>query len=109
MLEKGLTTYFETYLKKDSPIFKNKEELEKVAQILAPALKLQKPSTLLIYGKTGTGKTLTINHVTDELKKIAEMKKLSLKIVYLNCKMKRVSDTEYRLVAELAKELGAIV
>ena len=122
MLEKGLTTYFETYLKKDSPIFKNKEalqskytphnvphreeELEKVAQILAPALKLQKPSTLLIYGKTGTGKTLTINHVTDELKKIAEMKKLSLKIVYINCKMKRVSDTEYRLVAELAKELG---
>lgn len=125
MLEKGLTTYFETYLKKDSHIFKNKEalqskytphtvphreeELEKVAHILAPALKLQKPSTLLIYGKTGTGKTLAITHVTDKLNEIAKEKKLPLKIVYLNCKMKRVSDTEYRLVAELAKQLGVEV
>lgn len=122
MLEKGLTTYFEKYLKTDSLIFKNKdalqskyspqtiphreEEIEKVANILAPSLKCEKPSTLLIYGKTGTGKTLTITHVTDELKRMAEIKKLPLKIIYLNCKMKKVSDTEYRLIAELANSLG---
>lgn len=122
MLEKGLSNYFDSYLKKDSQIFKNKDalqtkytpqtiphretEIEKVAEILAPALKLQKPSTLLIYGKTGTGKTLTITHVTDEIKKIAESKHLPLKIIYINCKLKKVSDTEYRLIAELCKQLG---
>lgn len=125
MLEKGLTKYFTDYLGKESSIFKNKEalqsryspqtiphreeEIEKIANVLAPSLKLEKPSTLLVYGKTGTGKTLTVTHVTDELKKMAELKNLPLKIVYLNCKMKKVSDTEYRLIAELAKELGESV
>ena len=29
-----------------------------------------------------------------------------LKIIYLNCKLKKVADTEYRLIAQLIRELG---
>jgi cell division control protein 6 len=29
-----------------------------------------------------------------------------LKIIYLNCKLKRIADTEYRLIAQLAREFG---
>jgi len=29
-----------------------------------------------------------------------------MRVIYLNCKLKRVADTEYRLIAQLARELG---
>ena len=44
-------------------------QIESVASILAPVLKGDRPSNLFVYGKTGTGKTLSVQHVTDELSK----------------------------------------
>lgn len=121
MSEKGLADYFERFLTKE-PLFTNKsalqaaycpekifhreEQIEAVAKILAPCLRGDKPSNLFIYGKTGTGKTLTARHVSSQLKQIAEERELAIKIIYLNCKLKRVADTEYRLIAQLARELG---
>ncbi|MEK6934459.1 MAG: ORC1-type DNA replication protein [Nanoarchaeota archaeon] len=121
MGKKELKSFFEDYLKKDS-LFKNKkalqgnytpksvpyreEQIEVLAGILAPALRMEKPSNIFIYGKTGSGKTLCVNHVADNLIKIANEKKIPLKIFYLNCKMKRVADTEYRLVAQMSREFG---
>ena len=32
-----------------------------------------------------------------------------LRVEYLNCKLKKVSDTEYRILAELTKKLGVEV
>lgn len=117
-MEKRLESFFENYLSKD-PLFTNKKvlqsvynpeniphrenEINKLAGILAPSLRLEKPSNIFIYGKTGTGKTLVATHVTTNLMKIAEKNKLKLKIFYLNCKLKRVADTEYRLLAELTR------
>lgn len=80
--------------------------IEQLSNILAPALKLQKPSNLFIYGKTGTGKTLSVQHFITKLQKFSETKQIPLKLVYLNCKLKRVSDTEYRLVAQLIQAFG---
>ena len=40
---------------------------------------------------------------------MAKKKNVPLEIVYLNCKMKKVADTEYRLMAELANQFGANV
>ena len=83
------------------------EQIEQIASILAPALREEKPSNLFLYGKTGTGKTLSIQYVRDELlKRIKKENGPSLKIKYLNCKLKKVSDTEYRILAELIKKLG---
>jgi cell division control protein 6 len=85
------------------------EEVMQIATILAPCLRLEKPSNLFIFGKTGTGKTVTVTHVLNKLSEKAEEKKIPLEIVYLNCKLKRVADTEYRLIAQLSDFFGAKV
>ena len=79
------------------------KQVEELGRMLAPILKGGKPSNIFIYGKTGTGKTLVAKYVTSELEKVAGGK---LKVVYVNCKMKHTADTEYRLLAQLAKEFG---
>src|SRR3989338_6859380 len=84
------------------------EQIEAVASILAPALLGQKTSNLFIYGKTGSGKTLSVYHVANELSKRAAENKI-LRIEYINCKLKKVADTEYRILAELIKKLGGSV
>ena len=119
--ENKLTGYFENYLKQE-PLFLDKkvlqsnyypenilhreEQIQKVAAIMAPALRGEKPSNMFIYGKTGSGKTLTIKHVCENMMEIAKKNSLKVNIFYLNCKLKRVSDTEYRLIAELARALN---
>src|SRR3989344_1648581 len=90
-------------------ILYREEQQREVANILAPALRLERPSNLFVYGKTGTGKTLTVKHVLDSMASIAKEKNIPLRCIYLNCKLKRVADTEYRLIAQLIKEYGADV
>jgi cell division control protein 6 len=85
------------------------KQIEQVAAILAPALRGERASNLFIYGQPGTGKTLCALYVRNEMLKRAKQENVSLKIEYLNCKMKKVSDTEYRIIAELIKKLGGSV
>jgi len=119
-----LEDIFESFSKNN--IFKNKnflqtnhvpeeilhrdEQIKQIASILAPVLRGERTSNLFLYGKTGTGKTLSIQYVRDELLKRSEKKgDFKLRIEYLNCKLKKVSDTEYRILAELIKKLGSEV
>ena len=124
MKEKGLVEFFENYLEK-KPIFKNKqilqsnflpekifhreEQINQIAKILAPSLKGEKISNLFIYGKTGTGKTATTKHIISQIEKTKNNKNILLKIIYINCKLKKVADTEYRLIAQLAREFGKAI
>ncbi len=119
MVKKGLNNFFEKFLKQDS-LFANKkamqtsyvpqeiyhrdEQINQIAEILAPVLKLEKPSNLFIYGKTGTGKTLSVRYTTDNIIEVAKENNVNVKVLYINCKLKRVADTEYRLIAEIARE-----
>ncbi|MBN2141754.1 ORC1-type DNA replication protein [Candidatus Woesearchaeota archaeon] len=82
------------------------DQITHIANILAPSLKMEKPSNVFIYGKTGTGKTLSMKYLADQMATLAYNKKIPIKIVYLNCKLKKVADTEYRLIAQLAREFG---
>ena len=116
-----LTKFFNGYLEQE-PLFKSKKVLQSnytpehishrddqvklIAGILAPSLRMEKPSNLFLYGKTGTGKTVVSKYVTSQIMSVAKEKKLPIEIVYLNCKLKRVADTEYRIIAQLAKEFG---
>lgn len=84
------------------------KQIEQIASVLAPALIGQKTSNLFIYGNTGTGKTLTVKHVTDEMIKRVEKNPI-IKIEYINCKLKKIADTEYRLLAELITKMGGQV
>ncbi len=124
MEEKGLNNFFNKYLSKES-IFVDKSilqssyvpkdiphrdsEIEHIASILAPALRKELPSNIFIYGKTGTGKTLVAKYVTDQMLEIAQEKKIPLEVIYLNCKLKKVADTEYRLIAQLARFFGKAI
>lgn len=121
MVEKGLNGFFENYLQKE-PFLVNKkilqsnhtpdniphrdEQIKQIANVLAPALRSERPSNLFIYGKTGTGKTVSVRHTTKKLEEVAAQNKINLKVIYLNCKLSKVADTEYRLVAQLAREFG---
>jgi cell division control protein 6 len=112
---------FSSYVDKDS-VFKNKdalttnyrpenilhreEQIDELASILAPSLKGNDPSNVFLYGSVGTGKTLIVKHVTEQLKNVADNKDIDVNIIYINCKMKKVADTEYRLLAKLARQLG---
>ena len=120
-MEKGLNQFFRDYVKKES-LFSSKkalqsnyipdvlehrdDEINQIAQVLAPVLRGDRPSNLFIYGKTGTGKTVSIKHVTQNLMDVAKTQKVALHVCYVNCKLKKITDTEYRLIAHLSRQLG---
>ncbi len=86
------------------------KQIASVASILAPALRGDRVSNLFIYGKTGTGKTLSVQHVANELTRRAEDNGSDgLKVIYVNCKLKKIADTEYRILAEIIRCLGGSV
>ena len=80
------------------------KQIADLGRILAPALRGGRPSNVFIYGRTGTGKSLVSMFVGGELMRAVNGEKI--KVVYINCKMKKAADTEYRLLAGLLKELG---
>lgn len=116
-----LDNFFDEFIE-SKPIFKDKsvlqsnynpdiiqhreEYIKDIAKILAPALRKERPSNLFIYGKTGTGKSLCVSHVINKIKNIASAREIPLEIISINCKLRKVADTEYRILLEIIKQLG---
>ena len=122
--EDDIESMFENYTQKDSlfdqkdalttswtpgEILHRDDQINELASILAPSLKGNDPSNVFVYGSVGTGKTLVTKHVIDKLESAANKQDAKLQILYVNCKMQKVADTEYRLMARLANELGVDV
>jgi cell division control protein 6 len=121
-MSRSIQTIFQEFIEKKAPIFKNRdaltshftpdniphrnEQVNTLAQILAPSLKGARPSNVFVYGMTGTGKTLVSRYVANELEKMSKQGSAPVRVIYINCKMKKVADTEYRLIAELSRSLG---
>lgn len=82
------------YIPKDLPF--REEQIREVMSIVSPALKGQKPRNLIIYGKTGTGKTSSIRRIMDEF---ANMEK-DARMHYVNC---RVYNSRYRIMQKIMK------
>ncbi len=99
------------------PIFENKEvlrpsytphelphrsdQINKMATILVAALRGETPSNILIYGKTGTGKTASAKFVSKELESTSTKYSVPCDVEYINCE---VTDTQYRVLAQLANK-----
>ena len=99
------------------PIFENKEvlrpsytprklphreeQINNMATILVSALRGETPSNILIYGKTGTGKTASAKFVSDELESTSQKYEVPCEVEYINCE---VTDTQYRVLAQLANK-----
>ncbi|ARS91745.1 Cdc6/Cdc18 family protein [Natrarchaeobaculum aegyptiacum] len=99
------------------PIFENKEvlrpsytphelphrsdQINKMATILVAALRGETPSNILIYGKTGTGKTASAKFVSKELESTSQKYSVPCDVEYINCE---VTDTQYRVLAQLANK-----
>ena len=91
-------------------IVHREEQIEAIASILGPTLRGDRVSNLFLFGKTGTGKTLSVQKVGNKLEeRVREAGKNHLKFLYVNCKLRKVSDTEYRIIAELINALGGSV
>ncbi len=82
-------------------------QIETLASILGPALKGDKVSNVFLFGKTGSGKTLSARFIAEKMEsKVNVGGNEVLKFLYVNCKSKKISDTEYRIIAELIKMMG---
>src|SRR6056297_1519126 len=100
-----------------APIFENKEvlrpsytphklphreeQINNMATILVTALRGDTPSNILIYGKTGTGKTASAKFVSEELETTSQKYEVPCTVEYINCE---VTDTQYRVLAQLANK-----
>ncbi len=97
-------------------VFKNKEvlssafvpdaithrngEIEFLSKIMAPSLLFERISNVLVYGFSGTGKSLVTKYVGKRLASSAEEKNVNVLPIYMNCRLEN-NNTEYRLIANL--------
>ncbi|MEM1845647.1 MAG: AAA family ATPase, partial [Desulfurococcaceae archaeon] len=108
-----------TKFRKESSIFLNKDilhpeyipetlphrenEIRKLAEILLVVLRGERPSNVLIYGLTGTGKTAVARYVVKHL--VEKSNSMSVKLNYSYVNTRKV-DTTYRVLASIASSLG---
>ena len=79
------------------------DEMSAVANALSPAIRGKEPEDVLIFGKTGTGKTLVSRAVTQRMAAEAHRDGFEVEHVFLDC---GEHTTETSVVKRIAQELN---
>ena len=82
------------------------DQIRSLGQTVAPVLKSARCSNILLYGKTGTGKTAVTKYVLNHLEAKAKEFNSPVKVCFINC---HLAGTEYRVFARLCQSLGVSV
>ncbi|WP_440009471.1 Cdc6/Cdc18 family protein [Halomicrococcus sp. SG-WS-1] len=78
-------------------------EIEAVAAELRPIVRTEPPNNVMIYGKTGTGKSLVARHVTERARRAAVAQDVSVGTVYVDCAQ---HNTQTRVARTITRDLN---
>jgi cell division control protein 6 len=76
------------------------DQINQLASILVTALEGQRPSNVLVFGKTGTGKTACIKYIGKEIER-ADSNLHNVNFIYMNCE---VIDTQYGILQNIGNK-----
>jgi cell division control protein 6 len=86
------------------------DQLDDIITYLRPALQGNRPPNMLLYGPSGTGKSLIINAVCQQLLELANSQSDRFGIIKINCQTIKSHDRAvYRLAKNAAGEAGVDV
>jgi cell division control protein 6 len=91
------------HLPEEGRIVGRDDEIENLATAVNPALFGQSPSNVLIYGKTGTGKSLCAKHVSGRLVDATAPEDISAAFAYVDCAQ---DTTETQAVQSIASTVN---
>ncbi|WP_336365029.1 orc1/cdc6 family replication initiation protein [Halalkalicoccus salilacus] len=84
------------------------DQLESVVSFLKPTLQGNRPPNMLLYGPAGTGKSLIIGAVTQQIIELCQSKGERFGVVDINCQpINTLDQAVYELVQTVAKDVGA--
>ena len=99
---KSRETLSSTFIPSEFP--HRNDEISDFANILKPALYGARPSNILIYGQTGTGKTAVTKFICEQILEKAEKENKKIHTAYINCKQ---TNTPYGILANIGKTYSA--
>ncbi|QRV17816.1 orc1/cdc6 family replication initiation protein (plasmid) [Haloterrigena salifodinae] len=83
------------------------QQLDDIITYLRPILQSNRPPNMLLYGPSGTGKSLIINAVCEQVSDLATAQDIRFGVVQINCQTIKSHDRAvYRLVENAAAEAG---
>ncbi len=83
------------------------KQLDDIITFLRPTLQGNRPPNLLLYGPSGTGKSLIINAVCEQIEDLAEAQGDQFGVININCQTIKSHDRAvYRLVDSAASSAG---
>lgn len=92
-----------SHLPEEGRIVGRDDEIKQLANAVNPAIFGQSPSNVLIYGKTGTGKSLCAKYVSQQLIDTAAEESVSADAAYVDCAQ---DTTETQTVQTIASTLN---
>ena len=86
------------------------DQLESVVSFLKPTLQGNRPPNMLLYGPAGTGKSLIIGAVTQQIIDLCQTKGERFGVVDINCQpINTLDQAVYELVQTVAQDVGTEV